>query len=125
MTNLNQLAPFRADHVGSFLRPERLLEKRKACKDGKITKEELRLVENEEIRHIIDKQIEVGLHAVTDGEFRRDWWHLDFLEHLNGFEGYVPESGYTFKDLETDRYNVRNIGKISFNPNHPFIEDFK
>jgi len=124
MTKLVNGAPFRADHVGSLLRPKRLLEKRKLFKEGAITKEELRQVENEEIKRIIDKQIEVGLCAVTDGEFRRDWWHLDFLEHLNGFEGYIPDKGLPFVGVETERYDVRNIGKISFNPNHRFIQDF-
>ncbi|MCG7335221.1 5-methyltetrahydropteroyltriglutamate--homocysteine S-methyltransferase [Sporosarcina sp. ACRSM] len=117
-------APFRADHVGSLLRPENLHEARKEFKEGKITAEQLREVETQEIKRIVDKQIEVGLEVVTDGEFRRTWWHLDFMEHLNGFEGYVPETGYKFDGVETERYNVRNTGKISFNPDHPFIKDF-
>lgn len=117
-------APFRADHVGSLLRPESLLTARKEYKEGTITREQLKAVETIEIQRIVDKQIEVGLKLVTDGEFRRDWWHLDFLEHLNGFEGYVPEKGYIFEGIETEKYEVRNIGKISFNPDHPFIQDF-
>ncbi|MDI2586331.1 5-methyltetrahydropteroyltriglutamate--homocysteine S-methyltransferase [Psychrobacillus sp. NEAU-3TGS] len=117
-------APFRADHVGSLLRPENLLQARKDFKAGTIRREQLKEIETKEIKRIVDKQLEVGLELVTDGEFRRDWWHLDFLEHLNGFEGYVPEKGYQFDGLETDKYEVRNIGKISFNPDHPFIQDF-
>lgn len=117
-------APFRADHVGSLLRPENLQNARKEFKEGTITAEQLREVETQEIKRIVDKQIDVGLELVTDGEFRRTWWHLDFLEHLNGFEGYVPEKGYTFDGVETERYDVRNTGKISFNPDHPFIKDF-
>ena len=117
-------APFRADHVGSLLRPESLLTARKEYKAGTITREQLKAVEKKEIHRIVDKQIEVGLELVTDGEFRRDWWHLDFLEHLSGFEGYVPEKGYKFEGVETEKYEVRNIGKISFNPDHPFIQDF-
>ena len=117
-------APFRADHVGSLLRPENLHQARKEFKEGTITAEQLREVETGEIKRIVDKQIEVGLELVTDGEFRRTWWHLDFLEHLNGIEGYVPEQGYAFKGEETERYNVRTVGKISFNPNHPFLKDF-
>src|SRR5699024_906929 len=73
---------------------------------------------------IVDKQIEVGLQAVTDGEFRRRFWHTDFLECLNGVEGYVPETGYIFKGMETERYNVRNNGKISFDKNHPHVKEF-
>ena len=60
---------------------------------GEISAEQLREVETQEIRRIVDKQIEIGLETVTDGEFRRTWWHLDFLEHLNGMEGYVPNNG--------------------------------
>ena len=118
-------APFHADHVGSLLRPERLKKARRDYKTGKIELAELKQVELEEVTRVVEKQIEVGLEVVTDGEFRRDWWHIDFLEHLNGFEGFVPERGYFFKGVETEAYHVRNIGKISFNPDHPFIEDFK
>src|SRR5699024_4106107 len=65
------------------------------------------------------------LEAVTDGEFRRRFWQTDFLELLNGIEGYVPEEGYIFHgNEETEKYNVRNVGKVSFNPNHPHVKDF-
>ena len=88
--------PFKADHVGSLLRPERIHNARKDFKEGNISKEELFKIETEEIEKVVDKQIEVGLKAVTDGEFRRRFWHTDFLEQLNGVEGYEPEQGYTF-----------------------------
>ncbi|WP_026695495.1 5-methyltetrahydropteroyltriglutamate--homocysteine S-methyltransferase [Peribacillus kribbensis] len=117
-------APFRADHVGSLLRPERIHSARKKCQEGQITAQELHTIETEEIKKIVDKQIEVGLQAVTDGEFRRRFWHTDFLEHLNGVEGYVPDHGFAFKGEETERYDVRVTGKISFNPNHPHIKEF-
>ncbi|AXI08617.1 5-methyltetrahydropteroyltriglutamate--homocysteine methyltransferase [Oceanobacillus zhaokaii] len=125
MTKTLVKAPFKADHVGSLLRPDNLHKARAEFKEGKISAEALREVETQEIKRIVDKQIEVGLELVTDGEFRRSWWHLDFLEHLNGIEGYVPELGYTFSDeVETERYHVRNTGKISFNSDHPFVKDF-
>lgn len=125
MTIVKTKAPFRADHVGSLLRPERIHRARKDFQEGSITAEQLREIETEEIKRIVDKQIEVGLQAVTDGEFRRRFWHTDFLEHLNGIEGYVPEVGYIFNgNEETERYNVRNVGKISFNPDHPHVKDF-
>src|SRR5690625_397805 len=124
MTKTIIKAPFRADHVGSLLRPEVLHEARKNFKSGKIDAKELRAVETKEIKRIVNKQIEVGLEVVTDGEFRRSWWHLDFMEHINGFEGFVPETGYHFVGEETERYEVRNTGKISFNPDHPFVKDF-
>ncbi|KAB8127471.1 5-methyltetrahydropteroyltriglutamate--homocysteine S-methyltransferase [Gracilibacillus oryzae] len=126
MTTKTITGPFKADHVGSLLRPENLLQARKDFQEGSISAEQLREVENKAIAHIVDKQIEVGLELVTDGEFRRRFWHTDFLEHLNGIEGYVPEVGYIFNnEEETEKYNVRNTGKISFNPDHPFIQDFK
>ena len=124
MTKTLVKAPFRADHVGSLLRPERIHQARKDFQAGNITTQELHAIETEEIKNIVDKQIEVGLQAVTDGEFRRRFWHTDFLEHLNGVEGYVPDSGFAFKGEETERYDVRVIGKISFNQNHPHLKDF-
>lgn len=116
--------PFRADHVGSLLRPTVIHQARKDFQEGKISAEALHKIETTEIKRIVDKQIEVGLEAVTDGEFRRRFWHTDFLEQLNGVEGYVPEKGYAFKKGETERYDIRVTGKVSFNPNHPFIHDF-
>src|SRR5690606_22513817 len=92
-------APFSEDHVGSCLRPDSVQQARKEVKEGTITAQQLREVETQEIKRIVDKQIEVGLELVTDGEFRRTWWHLDFLEHLNGFEGFVPETGYVFEGV--------------------------
>ena len=124
MTKTLVKAPFRADHVGSLLRPERIHQARKDFQAGNISTQELHAIETEEIKNIVDKQIEVGLQAVTDGEFRRRFWHTDFLEHLNGVEGYVPDSGFAFKGEETERYDVRVIGKISFNQNHPHLKDF-
>ncbi|MGJ9459242.1 5-methyltetrahydropteroyltriglutamate--homocysteine S-methyltransferase [Oceanobacillus sp. CF4.6] len=117
-------APFKADHVGSLLRPEAIHIARKEFKDGNITAEELRAVETKEIKRVVDKQIEVGLEAVTDGEFRRTWWHYDFIENLNGLEGFEPEKGQNFHGVETEKHSVRNTGKISFNEDHPFIHDF-
>ncbi|MED4474486.1 5-methyltetrahydropteroyltriglutamate--homocysteine S-methyltransferase [Oceanobacillus caeni] len=124
MTKTAVKAPFRADHVGSLLRPERIHQARKDFQAGNITSDELYKIETEEIKRSVDKQIEVGLQAVTDGEIRRRFWHTDFMEHLNGVEGYVPESGFAFKGEETERYDVRVVGKVSFNPDHPHLKDF-
>lgn len=125
MTSIAVKPPFRADHVGSLLRPERIHQARNECKEGTITAAQLHEIETQEIKRIVDKQIEIGLELVTDGEFRRRFWHTDFLEHLNGVEGYVPEVGYIFQgNEETERYNVRNVGKISFNHDHPHVKDF-
>ncbi|WP_077625100.1 5-methyltetrahydropteroyltriglutamate--homocysteine S-methyltransferase [Sediminibacillus massiliensis] len=124
MTKTLIAAPFRADHVGSLLRTERIHNARKDFQAGDISAEQLHDIETEEIKKIVDKQIEVGLQAVTDGEFRRRFWHTDFLEHLNGVEGYIPEHGFAFKGEETERYDVRVTGKISFNKDHPHIKEF-
>ncbi|KKK36744.1 5-methyltetrahydropteroyltriglutamate--homocysteine methyltransferase [Mesobacillus campisalis] len=118
-------APFRADHVGSLLRPKHLLEARTSFNNGEISAEQLREIELTEVRRIVDKQIEVGLTAVTDGEFRRNWWHTDFMENLLGMEGYTPEKGYQFSKLETDKHDVRAIDRVRFNPDHPFIQHAK
>ena len=72
--------PFRADHVGSLLRPQALKEAREKYAKNEITPSQLKAVEDREIERIIKKQEEAGLEAITDGEFRRSWWHLDFLE---------------------------------------------
>ncbi len=117
-------SPFRYDIVGSFLRPEKLKEARTRFTDEEITQEELRKVEDETIIELIKKQEGAGLKAVTDGEFRRSWWHLDFFYGLNGVEFYVPEHGYFFHGEETRPGTVIVTGKIS-GTNHPFVEHFK
>src|SRR5699024_2243914 len=101
-----QVAPFRADHVGSLLRPERIHKARKDISEGTISKEELYNIETEEITKIVDKQIEVVLQAVTDGVFRSLFLHTDFLECIIGIEVYVPDTVYIFKGMVTERYNV-------------------
>jgi 5-methyltetrahydropteroyltriglutamate--homocysteine methyltransferase len=78
--------PFRADHVGSFLRPKELLEARDRFKQGAISKEQLRAIEDAAIRDIVRFQEELGLQGITDGEFRRTYFHIDFLEQLEGVE---------------------------------------
>lgn len=124
MINTLVKAPFRADHVGSLLRPKRIHQARKEFQAGSISAQTLHDIETEEIKQIVDKQIEVGLKAVTDGEFRRRFWHTDFLEHLHGVEGYTPDHGFKFNGEETERYDIRVIGKVSFNRDHPHIQDF-
>ncbi|MGH8258585.1 MAG: 5-methyltetrahydropteroyltriglutamate--homocysteine S-methyltransferase, partial [Steroidobacteraceae bacterium] len=79
-------APFRADQVGSLLRPDSLIESRHAAKRGEISAAELREREDAAIREVVAKQEAIGLESVTDGEFRREWWHLDFLSQLEGVE---------------------------------------
>src|SRR4051812_41638139 len=76
--------PYRADHVGSLLRPQKLLEARKKHADGEITDHELRQVEDDAIQDVVRMQEEVGLQSATDGEFRRAAWHMDFIYSLDG-----------------------------------------
>ena len=121
-----QKAPFRLDHVGSFLRPERLKEARAKFNDGEITAEELERVENEEIIALIEKEKELGLKSVTDGEFRRAFWHLDFLENLDGVELVeVDHFSVQFKDKNVKPKTLRIVGKVDFSENHPFVKHFK
>ncbi len=121
-----QKAPFRLDHVGSFLRPERLKEARAKFNDGEITAEELERVENEEIIALIEKEKELGLKSVTDGEFRRAFWHLDFLEHLEGVELVeVDHFSVQFKDKDVKPKTLRIVGKVDFSEDHPFVKHFK
>ena len=82
--------PFRADHVGSFLRPKYLLDAREQAAKGVLSKEELRKVEDKAIAEIVQFQEDVGLQAVTDGEFRRTYFHIDFLEQLGGVKTDIP-----------------------------------
>ena len=121
-----QKAPFRLDHVGSFLRPERLKEARAKFNDGEITAEELERVENEEIVALIEKEKELGLKSVTDGEFRRAFWHLDFLENLDGVELVeVDHFSVQFKDKDVKPKTLRIVGKVDFSEDHPFVKHFK
>ena len=121
-----QKAPFRLDHVGSFLRPERLKEARAKFNDGEINAEELERVENEEIIALIEKEKELGLKSVTDGEFRRAFWHLDFLENLDGVELVeVDHFSVQFKDKDVKPKTLRIVGKVDFSEKHPFVKHFK
>ncbi|MCE0495552.1 5-methyltetrahydropteroyltriglutamate--homocysteine S-methyltransferase [Vibrio salinus] len=118
--------PFRADIVGSYLRPDYLHQARRDYASGSISKEQLTQVEDKAIRELVEKQKSAGLHVVTDGEFRRSFWHIDFLENLNGIEGYVPQSGYnqTFHGKAAPSYNIRVVDQLSFNDDHPFLGHF-
>lgn len=82
--------PFRADHVGSFLRPKYLLEARERAAKGTLTAAELRAVEDRAIAEIVRLQEDAGLQSITDGEFRRAYFHIDFLQQLGGVQTDVP-----------------------------------
>src|ERR1051325_469097 len=116
--------PFRADHVGSLLRPAALKEARARHAKGEMSAADLKAVEDREIERAIKKQEEVGLQAVTDGEFRRSWWHLDFLWGLDGVERHVMESGIAFAGVKTRAEGLKVTGKVGFS-GHPMIEHYK
>jgi 5-methyltetrahydropteroyltriglutamate--homocysteine methyltransferase len=116
--------PFRADQVGSLLRPEALKQARSQHQNGAITDDQLRQIEDAEIRKIIARQEEVGLQAVTDGEFRRAWWHFDFLKKLDGVEGFQAASGIQFHGIQTRAEGLRVTSRVGFS-GHPMIEHFK
>ena len=122
MANLH--APFRYDYVGSFLRPENLKKARANYKAGKISAEELKQVEDEEITKLVEKQKKAGYSVITDGEFRRSYWHLDFMWGFQGLQEVELDHGYFFHGEETTHGSVRVTGKIS-GENHPFVEHFK
>jgi 5-methyltetrahydropteroyltriglutamate--homocysteine methyltransferase len=116
--------PFRADIVGSFLRPAAVKEARARHEKGEITAGELKAVEDREIEKIIRKQEECGLKVATDGEFRRSWWHFDFFGMLDGVEIYELDHGIQFRGVQTKPLSIRVAGKIGFS-NHPMLEHFK
>ncbi|WP_115717836.1 5-methyltetrahydropteroyltriglutamate--homocysteine S-methyltransferase [Gallaecimonas mangrovi] len=116
---------FRADHVGSFLRPPHLKQARGDFAAGTLSREQLTAIEDAEIKKLVDAQIAAGVQAVTDGELRRAWWHFDFLENLEGVEGYDADKGYSFKGVETKAHQVRVTGKIDFNAEHPHLAHFQ
>lgn len=117
-------SPFRYDIVGSFLRPEKLKIAREKFNNGEISHDELTEVENHAIIDLIKQEEAVGLKAVTDGEFRRSYWHLDFFWGLQGVKHVNLEHGYFFHDEETRNDSAQVVGKIS-GENHPFVEHFK
>jgi 5-methyltetrahydropteroyltriglutamate--homocysteine methyltransferase len=116
--------PFRADHVGSLLRPAPLKAARERRARGEITTAELKAVEDRAIEDAIKKQEAAGLQSITDGEFRRSWWHLDFLWGLDGVEKHVMDSGIAFAGVTTRNEGIKVTGKIGFS-SHPMLEHFK
>jgi len=116
--------PFRADHVGSLLRPAALKEARARRQVDEITAEDLKAIEDREIATVIKKQEDVGLQCATDGEFRRSWWHFDFFRGLDGVSSFTTEHGIRFAGVETKAEGIKVTGKVGFS-GHPMIDHFK
>ena len=121
----NLTTPFRYDYVGSFLRPEKLKKARADFEAGKITREQLKEVEDACILELVVKIKELGYHVITDGEFRRATWHLDFMWGFDGIEHKKTVDGNTTFDGEAAMIDdTFMVGKISLK-NHPFVDHFK
>lgn len=119
-----QHTPFRADVVGSFLRPDAIKTARLQFAAGEIDSGQLRAVEDAEIRKVVQHQCDCGLHVVTDGEFRRAWWHFDFFDGLQGVERFEAAHGIQFNGVQTKAHAVRVVSKVGFG-SHPMLEDFR
>ena len=120
--------PYRADHVGSLLRPPAVKAARKARhEDGTLSAEGLAAVEDEAIRDLVALQEEVGLKAVTDGECRRSFWHYDFMGELIGFETVerAPEGGIQFAGVKLRPVFPTITGKLDFPDDHPMLDHFR
>lgn len=115
--------PFRADHVGSLLRPAALREARAKRERNEISVDALRAVEDREIEKVISKQEEIGLKLATDGEFRRSWWHFDFFRGLDGISFYQMDA-IQFHGVQTKAEGIKITGKLGFS-GHPMLEHFK
>ncbi len=117
--------PFRFDYVGSFLRPERLKHARKDYEEKVITKSDLTKVEDECIKELVEKQKELGYHVITDGEFRRSTWHLDFMWGFEGIEHTKTKNGLPFHGEAAMIDDTYLVSKLKYKGHHPFIDHFK
>ncbi len=120
---LRSKPPFRADHVGSLLRPQALKEARAKWVSGEIDAAALKQVEDREIRALINRQQDVGLKGITDGEFRRSWWHLDFLWGLDGVDRIELKEGMTFAGMKTRAEGALVTGPVGY-ADHPMLAHF-
>ena len=123
MSNLN--TPFRYDFVGSFLRPERLKEARRAFDNGDIGYDELKKVEDETITELVSKLKELGYHVITDGEFRRATWYLDFMWALDGVGHKPTKTGLPFHGEDALVDDTYLVGKLKLSGEHPFVDHFR
>ena len=123
MSNLK--TPFRYDFVGSFLRPERLKKARRAFDNGNIGYDELKKVEDETITELVSKLKELGYHVITDGEFRRATWYLDFMWALDGVGHKPTKTGLPFHGEDAIVDDTYLVGKLRLSGEHPFVDHFR
>lgn len=125
MTMSNLQTPFRYDFVGSFLRPEKLKKAKRQFNEGKIDAAALKKVEDEAITELVSKIKELGYHVITDGEFRRATWHLDFMWGFDGI-GHTPtKTGLPFHGEAAMVDDTYIVGKIGLTGEHPFVDHFR
>ena len=125
MTMSNLQTPFRYDFVGSFLRPEKLKKARRQFNEGKIDAAALKKVEDEAITELVSKIKELGYHVITDGEFRRATWHLDFMWGFDGI-GHTPtKTGLPFHGEAAMVDDTYIVGKIGLTGEHPLVDHFR
>ena len=114
--------PYRADVVGSYLRTDAIHEARAAHEAGTLGDAELAAIEDREIADLIQKEKAAGLKVVTDGEFRREFWHMDFYNGLTNVDVIDSDHGIQFQGMQTKTRVLRVTGRIAWNPEHPFLE---
>ncbi len=117
--------PYRADIVGSFLRPQALKEARAAHTEGRLDDGALREIEDAAIADLVAKEADAGLKLATDGEFRRSWWHFDFFGGLSGVDIVELDHGIQFQGVQTKPRGVEISGPIRFDESHPFLGHFR
>lgn len=118
--------PYRADHVGSLLRPQSVKDARKRFYEDKaIDAEELAAVEDEAIRAVVNAQENAGLPVVTDGEIRRSFWHYDFMGALTGFDLEERDEGVQFHGVKLRPIYPTIKEKLDFPPDHPMLEHYR
>ncbi|KRM60310.1 hypothetical protein FC26_GL000947 [Paucilactobacillus vaccinostercus DSM 20634] len=125
MTTQTKIGPYRYDIVGSFLRTPALKDALAKHRAGDLTDEDFKAIQQTEIQKLVATEAQHGLKGLTDGEFSRSWWHLDFLWGLNGVAKYDYKASYKFKGAKTRTDNAELTGKVSYNPNHPFFAAFE
>ena len=121
---MSKHVPFRYDFVGSFLRPQALKDARAAYQEGKISAQQLKSVEDDCITKLIDKQKQAGYPVITDGEFRRATWHLDFMWGFDGIGHSKTETGLPFHGEQAMIDDTYITGKVGVTGTHPFVEHF-
>ncbi|BAK46709.1 methionine synthase II [Clostridium sp. SY8519] len=120
----NLYTPFRYDQVGSFLRPEKVKIAKQQFADGRISRQELDAILDDAILDLVEKQKQVGYHVITDGEFRRTYWHLDFMWGFEGVGHAKNGSGVQFNAELAEIEDTYLTGRIKAKP-HPFVDYFR